>query len=105
MKGTLWTAVEGPALTGLMRDSSSLAANSVAMEMKDSREGVKVFIEETKALRSLKENRENLLSETYYNTCLKVCKRDNINTFPLSPQVKDCSVTWKRLIIIWRRHS
>lgn len=91
--GTLWTAVEGPALTGLMRDSSSLAANSVAMETEDSREGMKVLMEESKALRSLKENRENLLSETYYNTCLKICIRDNISTFPLSPQVKDCSVT------------
>lgn len=34
-------AVEGPALTGEMRDWSSLAANSEAMETEDLREGVK----------------------------------------------------------------
>lgn len=53
--GTLWTAVEGPALTGLMRDSSSLVANSMAMETNDSGEGEKGAMEESTALRSLKE--------------------------------------------------
>lgn len=59
---TLWTAVEGPALTGLIRDSSSLAANSLAMETEDFRDGEKAGMDESTALRSLERGKKIICS-------------------------------------------
>lgn len=50
--GTLWTAVDAPALTGRMRDRSLLAASNASTDTEDCSDAEKGGMVESRALRS-----------------------------------------------------